>query len=178
MKHPTVPVPSPIRQRRFALTLDPSLPMSANKRRIEQAVLNDPQPLDPSHGLGRYLKNECRQVIRELTECEPAHLPGNIRAARVLRRIIQVALSDRMVSEIEAGRTERHLAHPLTVADFVAALDLTIQSHRAPACFEAGYELAQVSALIAGHFAHTRRQLDALLSVTGVAVADGSEVVA
>lgn len=168
MTHPKVPVPSVTRQRRFTLTLDPSLPISANKRRIEQAVLNDPQPLDPSRGLGRYLKEEARECIRELSTCEAAHLPGFLRAARMLRRVIQTALADKLVSEIEAGRTERQLAHPLTVADFIAALDQTIRDHRAPACFEAGHDLNEVKALIAGHFAVTQRQLAALCSVAGV----------
>lgn len=102
MTHPKVPAPSATRQRRFALSLDPSL-----------------------------------------------------------------------VSEIEAGRTERQLAHPLTVADFVAALDQTIQAHRAPACFEAGHDLNEVKALIEGHFAITHPQLAALCSVAGVVAAEG-----
>lgn len=175
MTHPKVPVPPVTRQRRFTLALDPSLPISANKRRIEQAVLNDPQPLDPSRGLGRYLKDEARECIRELGSCDAAHLPGNLRAARVLRRVIETALSEKMVSEIEAGRTERQLAHPLTVADFIAALDQTIRAHRAPACFEAGHDLNEVKAMVAGHFHAIERRLDALCSVAGIVAAE-SEV--
>ena len=123
-------------------------------------------------GLANTIRHEITACLDEITRCAPAHVEGNLRAARVILKVTELVLSEKLVCDTELDRTGRQMGHPLTLADFANALDYTLTHHRAPAFFDgAQHDMDDVRAM----FADVTRRLEQLASVAGI-VADGSEV--
>ena len=155
------------KQTAFRLRLPDSPRLTQTVRLFDEARLNGKFSHDPTptrHGLATMLRAEMRGSIKALTECSPAHLDGNLSAARALREVVRLVVKEQFVGEHECQRTERQLQHPLTLADFLAALEYTIQAHRTPAYFEDGRQLAEVKSMMAG----LARTLAQLASVAGI----------
>lgn len=158
-------------QKQFRYRLPDGCKVSNRSRDFAEAAINGSNSQSESdreivRGLATHLRAEVRQMVRIVSTCAPAHVEGNMGAARALQRVVRAAVENRLLPEIECERTERQLAHPLTVADFLAVLELTIAQTRGPACFEHGEAHAELQRVLHQH----GRILRQLAAVAGVAV--------
>ncbi len=161
-------------QTAFRLKLPDSPRLTARVRLFDEQRLNGKFSQDQNttrHGLALRLRAEMRGTIKSLTNCATAHLDGNLSAARALRETVRLVIAEQLVGAHENSRTERQLQHPLTLADFLAALEHTIQAHCAPEYFEDGRQLSEVKTLLAG----MARTIAALASVAGIPSTEGEE---
>lgn len=128
-------------------------------RKLAERQLNQESlpPMAKGFHLTRTLREACKNAMRQIHDCPPALLGAAVENARTVSDIAQAALSSSILDPIEEERTERQMAHPSTLADWVAALDQTVRAHRAPIWFnpqaDALARLEHKLDLIAGHLA-------------------------
>jgi hypothetical protein len=79
------------------------------------------------------LKSQAQEVMRAVTECQPAAVPANVARLTDLVAVIRAALSGGLVSADEGALTDGNLLHLYTLADHLAALEITRRDLRAPA---------------------------------------------
>lgn len=82
--------------------------------------------------LADLLREEARRVMRDVTECPPDTLPAHLTRLQFAMELCQFAIRNGLLPEADCRLSGFQLAHPSTVMDFVAALDITRQRHRAP----------------------------------------------
>lgn len=158
-------------QTEIGLKLPDSVKLTSRSRRAAEDRLNGKCHNHASdretvrRGLANTLRHEISDCLEEITRCAPAHVEGNLRAGRVILKVTELVLAEKLVCDTELDRTGRQMGHPLTLADFANALDYTLTHHRAPAFFDgAQHDMDDVRAM----FADVTRRLEQLASVAGI----------
>lgn len=116
------------------LRLSESVKLSRRARAWEEERINGKFQVERPD-LARKVKESIRSICYEITNCAPAAVAAHMHPARVLKALGEFIMAERLCDETESARSARNLAHPLTLADYVEALELTIQHHRQPANF-------------------------------------------
>jgi hypothetical protein len=75
------------------------------------------------------------ESITRVAEAIPSALPDSLRALRYARESATEAIALGGISSSQSTRTERQLAHPLTLTDYVEASQLCERNHRPPDWF-------------------------------------------
>jgi hypothetical protein len=136
----------------------------------ENAFNSDARPTDVQELLAKMLKRQANAIMRDLTECPPDTIPAHLARLDDLRELIRFALSHNRVADAEGRLSGKQLLAPYTLADFLAALEITRQTFRAPAfvnSYDAG--LARIEHkidVLAGLFAQSQA-LHAVLAEGG-----------
>ena len=133
-----------IKQKEFRLRLPESVKMSTRVRAWEEQRLNGKFTVERPD-LCRKIKEGIRGICHEITNCHPAAVAGYMHPARVLRALGELIIAERLVDSIESARSDRNLANPITLADYLAALDLTLQQHRQPAGWLPQDQVSEIS---------------------------------
>lgn len=108
----------------------------ANQRDFNRFDLPFQNTVPTAKLLADCLKRQARAVMRDLTECPPESIPSQLARLRDIEETANLVMSHGLVEEHERRLSGMQLAHPTTLMDFCAALDVTRQQHRAP-CFVA-----------------------------------------
>ncbi len=91
------------------------------------------------------LAADCRRridsAICSVQSASIAALPDSVRALRYAREMAELAIDRHIVSLAQRSETARQLAHPLTLADYVAAARHQEQTHRPPNWFMPGQDI-------------------------------------
>lgn len=97
--------------------------------------------------LAALLRRLAASVSDDVMTCPAPQLPAQLARLRDLREIMQLAVSaSDLIPAGERERTDRQLAHPATVADWFAALEIQSRTHRAPAWVNTtGEAVAQIN---------------------------------
>lgn len=82
--------------------------------------------------LADLLRDESKRVMRDVKECPPDTLPANLARLDFVMEVCRFAIAHELVAPSDARLSGFQLAHPSTLLDFAAALDITRQRHRAP----------------------------------------------
>lgn len=82
--------------------------------------------------MGASLRAESEAAIEAVMRARAAELPAALERVRAIQRIVARALSLGLCAEHDAIRSERQAMHPLTLTDYLVALEGTVQSHRPP----------------------------------------------
>lgn len=150
-----------MRQTNIRFTL-PDSGLRPIDRKLAEQILNQESPPEHSKARGffltRTLRDACKGAMRQIGECPPAMIGAAVEHARIVKDIAAAALASGTLDPLESERTERQLAHPSSLEDWVQALDQTIRAHRAPVWFSPVADaLARVEHkldLLAGHIAN------------------------
>ncbi len=78
------------------------------------------------------LKRQAREIMCHVTTCPAVQLPGAIARLDDWLAVADAAIANRFVDTDECIRSDRALLYALTLADFVAAVELTRRDNRAP----------------------------------------------
>lgn len=121
-------------QKQFRLSLprekgQPQWQHTAIERDLNAPARGTPYTQDR---LAVLLKDQAREVMREVTQCVPAALPVALAHLRDIQNVIHFAIQHRLVNEAERTLSGRNLIHCYTLCDYAAALDVTRQAHREP----------------------------------------------
>ena len=103
--------------------------------------------------------------MRAVTECPPASVPANVARLRDLEQVVSHVLSHGLVDADEGQLSGPNLVHLHTLADYVAALEITRRDLRAP-CFASRWS-TELAALHAGIEA-IQRQNEALAALVAL----------
>ena len=126
-------------QTRIRFHLPPNTSMRPIDRKLAECHLNQtPLPTGcPARNfiLTRVLRESCKTAMRQISECPPAMIGFAVEHARTVKEIASAALASHTLDPLEGERTERQLAHPSSLEDWIIALDETIKHHRAPVWF-------------------------------------------
>lgn len=126
-------------QTRIRFKLPPNGSLRAIDRKFAEMTLNQEAP--PAHCvakgflLTRVLRDACKAAMRQISECPPAMIGFAVEHARIVKEITSAALASKTLDPLESERTERQLAHPASLEDWMVALEETIRHHRAPVWF-------------------------------------------
>jgi hypothetical protein len=82
--------------------------------------------------LADMIKRHARYIMHDITTCPPDAIAAHLARSRDLDELARLAMRHGFVSGPEGNLSGMQLADPVTVMDFVAALDITRQRHRAP----------------------------------------------
>lgn len=105
-------------------------------RRVElQQHSKDDSPrfVTPEKMLSDMLKRHGKRIMSDMTECDSAMLPAQMARLDDWREIVGHHLRHELAETPEAVRTGEPLTHAFTLADFLAAAEITRRQHRAPA---------------------------------------------
>ncbi len=91
----------------------------------------DRKPIPPEKLFCDLLKRQARSAMSAVTECQPVALPQALARLYDLREAITTAMRLEYVPGAETLRSDAQLAHPCTLADLLACIDLTRKEHRA-----------------------------------------------
>jgi hypothetical protein len=151
-------------QRQFSLTV-PRLEGESGRvhgYRVDEINGKFPQHQKPTGQklLSDLLKKQARAVMSDITECPSPALPAHITRLKDLREIIETAMTGGLVPIEETQLSSKALQYASTLADLLACLELTRQSHRAPAFVnQRDQDLEKIHhalCLIAGELAHQK----------------------
>lgn len=118
----------------FRLRLPEAVKLSRRARAWEEERINGKfQKERPD--LARKVKESIRGLCHEITNCAPAAVAAHLHPARVLKALGECIIAEGLCDETETARSARNLAHPMTLADYLEALELTIKHHRQPSNF-------------------------------------------
>jgi hypothetical protein len=136
-------------------------------------------PVPPEKLFADLLKRQAKRVMADITDCPANMLPAHVARLNDLRDIVRHAINHSLVPDSERELSGRQLLFCYTLADYLAALELTKAANRAPAFInsrdEAVERIERKIDLLAGLFAGSR----ALNAVLDEAIAaDESEVAA
>lgn len=122
-------------QRALRLTL-PALTGESSRSWHERNFLfkHPTRHKSPETLLAELLKRQGRSIMGDLTECPPAAVPHHLARLSDWRDIVQHHLRHTFAESPEHGLSGAQLASPHTLADYLAAAEITRQQHRAP-CF-------------------------------------------
>jgi hypothetical protein len=80
------------------------------------------------------LRRQSASISDDVMNCTGPALPHQLARLRDLRETLALALDlDGLIPDAQRERTDRQLLHPVTVADWAAALEILSRTHRAPA---------------------------------------------
>lgn len=123
-------------------------------------VESSPGKVSPEKLFADLLKRQARRVMADITECPPDTLPAHLARLDALRDICNHAVHHGLIPLAEMRRSDRQLLYAYTVADFLACLDITRKTHRAPAFInQRDEDIADIKRMIntlAGCFAHSK----------------------
>lgn len=121
-------------QRQFTLTVPRLNGESVRLHSYRTRELNEETPKKSEKtSFCELLKKQARAVMADVTECPPPALPANLTRLDNLRDIINEAFACDLVAVYEKQLSGKQLVYAATLADFLACLELTRKSHRAPA---------------------------------------------
>lgn len=129
-----------------------------NSRRAD---FNAPQSeqADPGRLLALLLKRQARAVMESVTECPPDTLPAHLARLAALVEIVRHSIEHETIPAAEARLSGKQLLYAATVADFLACLEITKATHRAPAVVtHRGSQLEEINRkldLLAGLFSRS-----------------------
>ena len=92
-----------------------------------------PRFVTPEKMLSDMLKRHGKRIMSDMTECDSAMLPAQMARLDDWREIVGHHLRHELAETPEAVRTGEPLTHAFTLADFLAAAEITRRQHRAPA---------------------------------------------
>lgn len=150
-------------QKPLRLTVPRSRGETVSEHSERQRLLNGaeiPVPVGKEKLFADMLKRRARRVMADITECPPDTLPAHLARLDGLREVIHFAMRHELVPGAETRRSDRQLLYAYTLADFAACLEITKQTHRAPAFVnQRDEDLAAINRkldLLAGLFAGSR----------------------
>lgn len=79
------------------------------------------------------LRRQARRVMGDVTECPVDTLPAHLARLDDLREVFKHVIRHDYAETPESRLSGAQLMYPATLADFLACLDITRQTHRAPA---------------------------------------------
>jgi hypothetical protein len=136
-------------QAHFRLPIEPAAGFPRWQTRVDQALVNEHSNTpSPRHSdlFAALLKRQAREVMRCVTECPAAQIAAHVARAQDWRQIAHQAITAGFVDHDEGRLSGPNLIHCQTVADHLAALDITLREHRAPAFVSAeARELADIN---------------------------------
>lgn len=83
--------------------------------------------------LADFLKRTAKRIMADVTTCPPDTIGAHLTRLNDHTELCRLAMHHGLVDDAESRLSGLQLAHPATVMDFVACLDITRQQHRAPA---------------------------------------------
>lgn len=89
-------------------------------------------PVPPEKLLAEMVKRQARVAMRDVTDCPPNTIPAHLARLDDLIELARHVLQHSFADDPEATPSGCQLLHPETLADYLAALLLTRQQHRAP----------------------------------------------
>lgn len=115
--------------------------------------------VQPEKLLADMIKREARAIMSNITECAAEQIPAHLGRLGFLRELIHHATRNELIPGAETRLSGRQLLFAHTVADFAAALEITKQTHRAPAFLnQRDADIAEINRpldLLAGLFARS-----------------------
>ena len=103
-------------------------------RRIETQALRPPEQLNAwkSDRLAALIKRLAADAMKCATECSPAAIPQALARCKDLATLGDFAIANSLVDADERQRSGQALIYCTTLADYCAALRITLAEHRAP----------------------------------------------
>lgn len=90
-------------------------------------------PVPPAKLFADLLRRQARRVMGDVTECPIDTLPAHLARLDDLREIFRYVIAHDYAETPESRLSGKQLIYPATLADFLACLDITRNTHRAPA---------------------------------------------
>jgi hypothetical protein len=83
--------------------------------------------------LAHELRDYARRVMRDATECPIAAVHLHLERCQDAEWIIRLCIAEKLVPDAETRFSGLQLANPHTLLDYLHAIDITREHHRAPA---------------------------------------------
>lgn len=107
---------------------------------------NQSKPVTPAKLFADLLKPQARRIMGDITECPVDTIPAHLARLDDLREIFRHVIRHDFAETPESRLSGVQLLHPVTLADYLAALEITRQTHRAPAFVNSrDTELAEIN---------------------------------
>jgi len=121
-------------QKILRLSLPRNLSEPAYAHRLNEHFLNfPPQKIPKAKLLADLLRRQSRKIMADITECPPLTLPAHLARLDGLIELFRHLLRHDYEETSEAVLSGVQLLYPATLADFLAAMEITRKQHRAPA---------------------------------------------
>jgi len=128
-------------QRSFKLHNARPAGLSKRQHQEEQRALNGRSPVaravSPRKLLADMLRRQADRVMDAVTESPSANISAHVQTLDNVSELIRFVLRNEMVDDCERRMSDRQLTYAQTLADYLEALKLTRQHHRAP-CWTSG----------------------------------------
>ena len=124
-----------MRQNTLRLSLPLSVGESVRSHRLtEKMLLGDPvRHVSPEKLLADLLKRQGRRIMSDISECPPDTIPAHIARLDDWRELVNFHLRHDLAETAESRLSGGQLVSPATLADWLAAGEITRRQHRAPA---------------------------------------------
>jgi hypothetical protein len=116
-------------------TAQPCLRLGAVLNGPDHATHDDAVPLASERQrqmIGAELRRHAEAALEAHNTADSAELRATLDRVRAMADILRLAIRSRIVTDTDGARTDRQLAHPLTLTDYLAALEHAGATHRLP----------------------------------------------
>jgi len=124
-----------MRQNTLRLSLPLSVGESSRSHRFSEKLLNgEPvRHVAPEKLLADLLKRQGRRIMSDVSECPPDTFPAHLARLDDWRELVNFHLRHDLDETPESRLSGGQLVCPATLADWLAAAEITRRQHRAPA---------------------------------------------
>ena len=114
-----------VSQRLFGLAV-------AKSNGTSERLKPSPRTVPPDKLFADLLKRQARKIMGDVTECPADTIPAHLARLGDLKEIINHALRHELVPGPETRLSGAQLMSPHTLEDYLAAMEITQRTHRAP----------------------------------------------
>ena len=99
---------------------------------FQQQLKSEPVKVHPQKLLADLLKRQSRAVMGDINRCQPDTIPAHLARMESICELAEHFMRHDLAETPESRLSGRQLAYPVTLADFVACMELTRKNHRCP----------------------------------------------
>jgi hypothetical protein len=135
-----------LKQKILRLSVRPVPGETIREFQFRRGEFNNKKPFrraSPETLLAQLLKRQGRRIMADVSACPADTVPAHLARLDDWREIACHVIENELAQTPESRLSGCQLLHPSTVADYIAAAELTRRTHRSPAFANAGDEIAE-----------------------------------